>query len=53
MLDFMPTADWDTGMHQGSTGAEVGAGGFFTVQPMACVNLKHNKQLKIGNTKFT
>ena len=27
--DVLPTTDWETGMHQGSTGAEVGANSFF------------------------
>ena len=50
--DLVPTTDWETGMHQGSTGTEVGANSFFTHQPVAYVSVKHDGQLEVGNTKF-
>ena len=50
--DLMLQTDMKTGMNQGPAGTEGGANCFFTSKLVASVSLKHDEQLKIGNTKF-
>ena len=50
--NLLPHTNRKPRKNQGSTGTEMGANSFFSMQPMTNIGFKHQQQFEIRNAKF-